>query len=159
VFVADGHAWARIEPSGQVRVGLDDFARKALGAVEKVALPSPGTEVKRGDPLFTVSRGSGTAHFPAPVTGKVTEANAALATEPDRVSRSPYDRGWVCLVQPADLAAELPTLRIGRPVVDWYQQEIERLRTEGGAADRGTPLIDWPTLEEKFFAPAPLIRA
>ena len=63
------------------------------------------------------------------------------------------------MVQPSDLAAELPALRIGRPVIDWYHQEIERLGKEGGAADRGTPLIDWATLEEKFFAPAPLVRA
>ena len=33
-FVSDGHSWARIEPTGQVRVGLDDFARKALRAVK-----------------------------------------------------------------------------------------------------------------------------
>jgi hypothetical protein len=62
-------------------------------------------------------------------------------------------------MEPSDLAADLQGLRIGRPVIDWYQEEIERLRKERGAADRGTPLIDWSTLEEKFFAPAALIKA
>jgi hypothetical protein len=97
-------------------------------------------------------------HVAAPVSGKVARANDDLAVEPERLSRSPYDRGWVCAIEPSDLAADLPALRIGRPVVDWYQREIERLASEGGAADRGTPLIDWATLEEKFLAPMPLIR-
>ena len=65
-FVSDGHAWARIEPSGQLRAGLDDFARKALGAVEGVELPRPGQTVERGEPLFTVTRGRLTAHFARP---------------------------------------------------------------------------------------------
>ncbi len=45
-FVSDGHAWARIEASGQVRVGLDDFARKALGKIERVELPANGATVQ-----------------------------------------------------------------------------------------------------------------
>ena len=70
------------------------------------------------------------------------------------LARSPYDRGWVCLLQPAALAAELPFLKIGRPVVDWYQQEIARLRLAGGPANGGVPQTDWATLEEQFFHPA-----
>ncbi|HXH29015.1 MAG TPA: response regulator, partial [Candidatus Polarisedimenticolia bacterium] len=30
LFLSSGHAWVRIEPAGQARAGLDDFARKAL---------------------------------------------------------------------------------------------------------------------------------
>lgn len=152
-FVAPGHAWIRIDPSGQVRVGLDDFARKALGAIDAVILPAAGSAVKRGEPLFTVKRGARAVRFLSPVTGQVAQANATLLADPGAVARSPYDRGWVCVVQPSALAAELPALRIGRPVVDWYQEEIGRLKSEGGAADGGASLVDWGTLEEKFFAP------
>ncbi len=42
-FVSPGHAWARIDPAGQVWTGLDDFARKALKSVDRVELPAPGT--------------------------------------------------------------------------------------------------------------------
>jgi CheY-like chemotaxis protein len=158
-FVADGHSWARIEPSGQVRIGLDDFARKALGAVDGVEPPQKGVAVKRGDPLFSVRRGGKMVRFTAPVSGQVTQVNAALPSEPGWVTRSPYDRGWVCILQPSNLAAELPSLRIGRPVVDWYQEEIARLLKEGGAADKGNPSVDWRTLEEKFFAAGAPVRA
>jgi CheY-like chemotaxis protein len=153
-FLSDAHVWARIESSGLVRIGLDDFARKALGAPDRIDLPKGGTAAKRGEPLFTLRRGDRQARFASPMSGEVTQVNAALAPEPGRVAGSPYDRGWICLLRPSDLAAELPALRIGRPVLDWYRDEVKRLIAAGGAADQGGPQVDWRTLEEKFFAVA-----
>ena len=153
-FLSAGHAWARIEPGGQVRVGLDDFARKALGPIEQVELPKVGDTVRRGDPLFAVKRGEGRAHFSAPMSGRVTQINRALLDEPSRVSQSPYDRGWVCLLQPADLAGELATLRIGQPVVAWYQEEIARLRDAAGQEGSAAPVADWAAFERCFLKPA-----
>lgn len=146
-FVSEQHAWARIEPGGQVRIGLDDFARKALGAIERVGLPAHGAHVRHGDPLFTVGRGDRVIRFASPVSGRVVATNEALAGDPGRASRSPYDRGWFCLVQPTDLASDLPALRIGRPVIAWYQDEIARLR-----AASGTGTIEWPAFESQFLA-------
>lgn len=142
-FISAGHVWARIEPNGQVRVGVDDFARKALGPLAKVEPQEAGHAVKQGDPLFTVSHGGSTVSFRAPLGGKVVKDNPDLKDEPGLVNESPYDRGWVCLLQPADLAGELPALRIGRPLVAWYQEEVERLR----AADAA----DWAAIERQFL--------
>jgi CheY-like chemotaxis protein len=153
VFVDDGHAWGRIEASGHVRVGLDDFGRKALGSFDRIEMPARGATVRRGETLFTLRRGDKAVHIPAPFSGTVTQVNAAAQTDPGWVTRSPYDRGWICLLQPSGLAAELPFLKIGRPVVEWYQQEIARLRQEGGPAAGGAPQVDWATLERKFFNP------
>ena len=150
-FLSEGHVWVRVEPDGDVRVGLDDFARKALGTIEGVELPAAGTTVRRGEPLFAVRRGSRTIHFAAPLAGSVKLINGALNGDAARLSRSPYDQGWVCLMQPADLPAALPTLRIGEPVVTWYQDEIARLRTAGGPAENGAPAVDWQTFEQEFL--------
>lgn len=150
-FVSAGHAWARIEPDGQVRAGLDDFARKALGPIEHVELPKLGETVGRGEPLFAVRRGDRTAHFAAPVGGQVMRANGGLLEEPSLVSQSPYLRGWVCLLQPTDLAGDLPALRIGQQVVAWYQEELARLREATGPVAAGTPLEDWAAFERAFL--------
>ncbi len=152
-FVSDGHAWARIEPSGQVRMGLDDFARKALRSVKEVQAPRLGETIRRGEPLFTVKVQDRKVVFAAPVSGRVVRINEALAVEPQRVIQSPYDRGWICLVQPADLAAELPALRIGRPVIDWYQEEIARLREFGKGSPEGIKGEDWEAFERSFLKP------
>ena len=151
-FLSDGHAWARIEASGQVRVGVDDFARRALGTIERVELPADGTTVRRGDPIFTLHRGATTVQFRSPLSGRVARVNNSLLAHPDWVGLSPYDGGWICLIDPGDLAAELTALRIGKPVVEWYQGEIVRLRKIGGPAQHGAPQVDWPTLQQEFFA-------
>jgi CheY-like chemotaxis protein len=148
-FISSGHAWVRIEPDGQVRVGVDDFAHKALGDVGSVALPAPGQSVTAGEVLFSFTRGKEEIHFCAPVTGKVVEDNANLKADPGLVARSPYKDGWICRIQPTDLASELGSLKIGKPVVAWYGEEIKRMReiqveTEGRQ-------VDWATLEAKFL--------
>ncbi len=150
-FVYPGHTWGRIDPGGQVWTGLDDFARKAIGTAERVELPAVGTRVKRGEPLFTVHRGAESVKFLAPVSGEVTQVNADLKGQPQLLVQSPYARGWACLVRPSDLAAELEGLRIGRPVVAWYQEEIARLRKE--LETTGQASLKWADLGRLFFGP------
>jgi len=152
-FVSEGHSWARIEPTGQVRIGLDDFARKALRTVREVEAPQLGATVKRGEPLFVVKHQDRKVTFAAPLSGRVVRTNEALAVEPHRVIQSPYDRGWVCLIQPLDLAGELSTLRIGKPVIEWYQEEVTRLKEFGKAAQEGVQAEDWDAFEKNFLKP------
>jgi glycine cleavage system H lipoate-binding protein len=137
-----------------VCVGLDDFARKALESLDRIELPEVGTRVRRGDVLFVLRRGDEIARLRAPVSGVVAQVNPALARRPELLLESPYDEGWVCALRPAELAADLPVLRIGTPVIAWYQEEIARLR-KGGAG-----LARWSELEGGFFAPvsAPATR-
>jgi CheY-like chemotaxis protein len=151
-FVSPGHAWAQIESDGGVCLGLDDFARKALGRIERVELPAKGARLKRGDVLCVVRRGDELVRLRTPLSGEVTQVNADLQTEPVLLTQSPYDRGWVCVVRPSDLATDLRGLRIGDPVVSWYQDEVQRLRKE--TADSKGGELRWADLDRKFFDPA-----
>jgi CheY-like chemotaxis protein len=146
-FIAPGHTWARIEPDGHVKVGIDDFAHKALGAMGQVELPEPGMEVKAGAALFSFRRGGETLIFRAPVSGTVLEGNGGLKADPGKVALSPYKEGWVCRIEPSDLASELPGLMIGQPVVAWYGEEIAKLRK--CQADSGKPAdpLEWKALQ------------
>ncbi len=150
-FVSPGHAWAQIEANGGVCVGLDDFARKALPKLERIELPALGQQVKRGDVLFIVRRGDDVVRFRAPVGGEVKQVNADLQREPGLLVSSPYDRGWVCVVQPSELSADLATLRIGDPVVEWYQDEVQRLRKD--IAESAAGALRWADLESRYFGP------
>jgi CheY-like chemotaxis protein len=154
-FVSSGHTWGRVEPDGTARVGIDDFARKALGAIEKVELPQRGLVVRRGEPLFSVRRGDRVARFAAPLSGRVVEVNDGLARHASAVADSPYDRGWICLLTPADLAKDLRDLRIGKPAAEWLQEEIVRWRGAEGPAEDG----NWVLFEERFLAPEPAVAA
>ena len=145
-FVSPGHTWAEIEANGEVCVGLDDFARKALESLERIELPEPGARVRRGDVLFVARRGEEIARLRSPVSGVVAHVNPALAKRPGLLVESPYDEGWVCTIRPAELAADLPALRIGKPVIAWYQEEVTRLRKGAGAGR-----VPWSELESGFF--------
>jgi CheY-like chemotaxis protein/glycine cleavage system H lipoate-binding protein len=146
-FLSDGHVWARIEEDGSVRMGADDFARKALERIEAVELPEPGAEVSRGDRLFGLRSGEQSAAFSAPVSGRVVEVNRELGRDAGRLLRSPYRAGWICRVDPADLAADVDLLRIGAPVVSWYHEELKRLR---GDSAEGHP-TSWSAFERDFL--------
>jgi len=153
-FLSAGHTWARIAPDGRVVVGLDDFARKALGKVERIELPPAGTVLRRGAPVCTLRRGADVLRLPAPLSGTVAHANEDLRRSVGLLRESPYDRGWLCVIQPSNLAEELPQLQIGKGVVAWYQDEIVQLRR--GQADGGAEELPWPELQSKFFAPGRL---
>ena len=145
-FVSPGHAWAEIEANGEVCVGLDDFARKALESVERVELPQAGARLRRGDVLCVLRRGDEIARLRAPVSGVVAQVNPALQRHPALLIESPYDEGWVCTLRPGALSADLEELRIGNPVIAWYQDEILRLRRESGG---GSPR--WSEIEARFL--------
>lgn len=149
-FVSPGHAWARIEDGGDVSVGMDDFARKALQRVDRIEVPAAGTVVQRGDVLFVVRRRDDSVRFRAPVAGTVTVANPELKREPRLALDSPYERGWVCQVRPSDLTHDLGTLRIGKTIVSWYQDEVMKLRRESAGTPDGA--MRWPDLETTFLA-------
>jgi CheY-like chemotaxis protein len=151
-FLSSGHAWVRIEPEGKIRIGIDDFVRKALGTVNEVILPERGKTVKQGDPLFSLKSAAGTVHVAAPLSGRIEHDNASLKSHPGEIIQSPYDRGWVCLLAPSELATELASLKIGQPVIDWYQEEILRLRTPNGPQASGT--LDWAAFEKQFLGTA-----
>jgi CheY-like chemotaxis protein len=156
-FLSPGHAWVRIEPEGKVRIGIDDFVRKALGTVKEVLLPERGKTVRQGETLFTLKGATGTVHVVAPLSGRIEHDNAGLRSDPAELMHSPYDRGWVCLMTPSDLAQELSSLKIGKPVIDWYQEEITRLRTSDGPQASGT--LDWTAFEKQFLGAGNTVKA
>ena len=154
-FIAPGHTWVRIEPAGQVKVGIDDFADKALGSIGAVELPQAGQAVRCGQPLFSLTRGAERVTFMAPVSGKVLHLNSAVVAEPSLVTQSPYREGWVCQIEPADLSAELGELRIGKPVVAWYGEELGRLQARKATQEDPAKPLSWPALQEGFFSAVP----
>ena len=139
VFIADGHAWAVTFEDGTVRVGLDDFARRLLGAVDGIELPNLGMSVKQGAPLFTVRQGRHSVPFLAPVSGRVIEVNNALANHPEDLEETPYAEHWVCVLDAESLDAEIPSLKIGKAAVSFYQEELERLTALTARMNRRNP--------------------
>ena len=67
--------------------------------------------------------------IPSPVTGVVASVNSALDGHVEYVHMRPYELGWICTVDPADLPGDLQSLVIGASAVAWFRNEIEKYST------------------------------
>lgn len=128
VFISEGHCWANVSEDGTAKVGLDDFAKKIIGKVDSIGLPNLGMVVKKGQALFNVNQGQRSISFKSPVSGKVKEINKFINQELDSLNFTPYDMNWVCEIDADELDSELPTLKIGKSAVSFYQEDIEKLQ-------------------------------
>jgi glycine cleavage system H protein len=88
------HEWVRVE--GDVAtVGITDYAQHELGDVVYVEMPKPGAKLKAGESLGTVESVKAVSDIYAPVSGEVTEVNAALADTPEAINKDPHGKAWL----------------------------------------------------------------
>jgi glycine cleavage system H protein len=102
------HEWIRVD-GGEAIVGITDFAQGQLGDIVFVELPDAGRQVTRGGEAAVVESVKAASDVYAPVTGEVTEANAALGDDPSLVNTDPEGEGWFFRLRLAD-AGELEGL-------------------------------------------------
>ena len=128
VFLSDKHTWLTVEQEGKVKVGLDDFANKLIGKIDKIEYPNLGMVVKKGQILFTVYKGNRGIPFKSPVSGKVLKVNNWLSEDLSKLELSPYLENWICVLDADDLDSELQHLKIGKAAVTLYQEDLEQLK-------------------------------
>jgi len=97
------HEWARRDGGGVV-VGVTAHAQEALGDVVYVELPKVGDAVTAGSPFGVVESTKAVSELFAPISGKVTKVNSALADEPATINTDPYGAGWIIELEPSDPA-------------------------------------------------------
>ena len=115
-----------MEMNGIARIGIDDFVRKILKQIDKVDLPKPNKEVKKGDLLFSIKHNAQTIEIASPLSGKVTLVNKEHLEHPDLIALSPFELSWMCCIDPSNLAEELQSLKIGADTINWYREEIDK---------------------------------
>ena len=97
------HEWAKKE-GDHIRVGITAFAQEQLGDVVFVELPKVGAKVTQRQSFGVVESVKAVSDLFAPVSGQVTETNAALPTTPEIVNQDPYGKGWMIVVKPSHAA-------------------------------------------------------
>ena len=97
------HEW--IDVDGDIAtVGITDYAQGQLGDVVFVELPEAGRTVVAGKEAAVVESVKAASEVYAPVSGTVTEANAALEGKPDLVNSAPEGEGWFFRLKLSDPA-------------------------------------------------------
>jgi CheY-like chemotaxis protein len=160
IFISRNHTWVNVEMNGIARVGIDDFVRKIIKTIDKVELPKLNKEVKKGELLFSIKHNSNTIDIVSPISGKVTLVNTEHVEHPDLIALSPFELSWMCCIDPANLAEELRSLKIGADTINWYRDEIDKyteiakgIEQEGAraaSAGKGDDKAAEQTADERF---------
>lgn len=161
-----GHTWALSESPNLVRVGMDDFATKLLGKVERITLPKRGQWVRQGQKIATIYRDGSAADMVSPIEGTVAEVNDAVEANPETARRDPYGDGWLLKVNSPDAKVNFRNL-LGGNLARWWTEEaamrlqrmmpmaLGALAQDGGVAmDNLTaevPDQEWATITKEFF--------
>jgi glycine cleavage system H protein len=95
------HDWARIDGE-MATFGVTWYAQDALGEVVFYEPPEVGKEVKKDEAYAEVESVKAVSDVYAPLSGEVTEVNAGLAENPEKINQDPYGDGWMVKVKLSD---------------------------------------------------------
>ena len=161
-----GHTWALSESPSLVRIGMDEFASKLAGKVERIALPQRGQWIRQGQKVWTLHRDGAAVDMVSPIEGSVADINEAVVRDPDLARRDPYGEGWLVSVQSPDAKTNFRNL-LGGALARWWTEEsasrlqrkmpmaLGALAQDGGVAMDNLaaqiPDQDWAALAKEFF--------
>lgn len=95
------HEWVRLD--GDIAtIGITAYAAEQLGDVVFVEVPDVGRKVKKGEGAAVVESVKAASDVYSPVSGEVTESNAALVDTPASVNEAPEGAGWFAKLRIAD---------------------------------------------------------
>ncbi len=115
-------SWAKIE-GDKVRMGITDYAQQQLREIVYAELPNVGTEVKQNEPYGTLESVKAVSDLIAAVSGTVEEVNSEVQSKPELLNESPFEKGWLVVVKPTNLEAELPNLMNFDQSVEWHKNQ------------------------------------
>ena len=88
------HEWIVAEGL-KAKVGVTEYAQKEISDVVFVELPKLGQAVQQAKTAAVVESVKAAFDIYAPVSGKITNANKNLESNPGLLNQSPYGDGWL----------------------------------------------------------------
>jgi glycine cleavage system H protein len=105
-------------------MGITDYAQKSLREIVYAELPSVGTEVKQGEPYGTLESVKAVSDLVAAVSGTILEVNDEVQSKPETLNEDPYTKGWLLVVKPSNMQAELVNLMDFDKSVEWHRAQV-----------------------------------
>lgn len=113
LYYSREHEWVKVE-GDRCRVGITDYAQGTLHDIVYVELPKVGSKVSQMQQLGTVESVKAVSEIYSPISGEVLEVNEELSKRPELVNKSPYGEGWIAIIKPSSLEADLRNLMDSR---------------------------------------------
>jgi len=126
-YYTKDHEWALVK-GNKAWIGITDYAQKELGDVVYIDLPQVGESYESGDTIANVESVKSVSPIYAPLSGTVVEVNETLSDEPHLINESPYEDGWIAVIELSD-PMEVEDLM---PAEDYAQLLVEIVKEEKG---------------------------
>ncbi|MEM7070160.1 MAG: glycine cleavage system protein GcvH [Pseudomonadota bacterium] len=94
IYYTSDHEWVKIDGDTAI-VGITDYAQDQLGDIVFVELPEVDDQLSKGDEAGVIESVKVASEIYAPISGKITEINDALETDPTIVNKNAQDQGWL----------------------------------------------------------------
>ena len=124
LYYSKDFAWIKVE-GDKVRMGITDYAQKSLREIVYAELPAAGSAVRQGEPYGTLESVKAVSDLIAGLSGTIEEVNAEVQSKPETLNEDPYIKGWLLVVKPTNLQAELLNLMDFNAAVDWHKAQAQ----------------------------------
>jgi len=168
LYYSRAHLWLS-QMDGHLKIGIDDFARKITHSVDNFRTLAPGSLIGLGEILGAIQCADKNLSLPSPLTGRIVSINPHLEVDSPLISRDPYQRGWLLIMEPENretLERFKTNWFTRREALSWFEKDVEKLyawsdpQTQAIAADGGKLISalpsrlnhnQWSALVKEFF--------
>jgi glycine cleavage system H protein len=116
--------WVKIE-NGKAKMGITDYSQKQLREIVFAELPSTGGTITQNEPFGSVESVKAVSDLIAPLSGTIEQVNEEVTSKPELLNEDPYGKGWLLVVAPSNLDAELKSLMDFNASVEWHKSLLK----------------------------------
>ncbi len=95
------HTWVRVSDN-KATIGITDHAQEALGDIVYIDLPDAESSIEANSEFSEIESTKATSPVIAPISGTIVEVNEDLSDSPEIINESPYEKGWIAVVEMSD---------------------------------------------------------
>jgi glycine cleavage system H protein len=133
------HVWAKIEADGNIRVGFDDVIAKGSVKIFSIKLLPTGTAVVQKKKIGIMESTKYTGPIVCPISGTIVAVNDDVKKRgANAFKNDPYGSGWLCVIKPTNLEAELKNIMSDEIAEKWFTEEADKNKENIAAGEQGT---------------------
>ena len=119
------HEWILIEEAHNARIGITDYAQKALREITYFYPGKKGVKAKCMETICRIESTKCVAEILSPLSGVVLRFNDGLLDHPGIINSDPYGKGWIAIIHPTKLQDELKKLLKPEPYAEHIKELIK----------------------------------
>ncbi|MEO0124345.1 MAG: response regulator [candidate division WOR-3 bacterium] len=105
------NSWAKIEEDGNIKIGAHERLVQGIKEIAMLELPNTGEMRYQGEACARINTSAKQIYRVwTPVSGKVLKINEDLHKNFSKLITDPYNEGWLIIIQPTNLEADLKNL-------------------------------------------------